>query len=86
MKIGRRKLRWLEDGENNLREMKMRGWRQKGNSKEGVAIVKGSKFLRGEQSQAVSSFSVEMKPLVIPFSEFLLPRHIVSLHVLILAA
>lgn len=74
MKVGRRKLRWVEDGENNLREIKMRGWRQKANSKDWVSIVKRSKVLRGEQSQAVSMFFVEMKLLVIPFSEFLLSQ------------
>jgi hypothetical protein len=31
--LGRPRSRWLEDGENDLQELKMKRWRQKENSK-----------------------------------------------------
>jgi hypothetical protein len=55
--------------------MKMRGWRQKANNKDGVPIVKGAKVLRGEQSQAVSTYILcGTEAAGNLFSEFLLPQ------------
>jgi hypothetical protein len=46
--VGRPRLRWLKDGENNLRDLKVRILKQKGNNKEKwLSVVKETKVLRG---------------------------------------
>jgi hypothetical protein len=47
-RMGRPRLRWLEDVENDLREMKIKRWRQKAvGREEWVSVIKGAKALRG---------------------------------------
>jgi hypothetical protein len=47
--MGKPRLRWLEDVENDLREMKDKRWRLKA-----VSVNKEAKALREQQSQEVS--------------------------------
>jgi len=47
--MGKPRLRWLEDVEKDLREMKDKRWRLKS-----VSVNKEAKALRAQQSQAVS--------------------------------
>jgi hypothetical protein len=55
-------LRLLEDVENNLRELKMKSWRQKENNKRRLGVcVSGVRILRGPWSQAVSGVSGAMR-------------------------
>jgi hypothetical protein len=47
-------VRWLEDGENNLGELKERRWRQKTNNREKwESVVKEAKVFRGLWSKGV---------------------------------
>jgi len=47
-RIGRHGLRWLEDGENDLREMKVKRWRQQAvGREEWASVIEKAKTLRG---------------------------------------
>ena len=51
---GRPRLRWMEDVEKNLLEMKFKRWRQKAvNKEEWASIIKEAKVLRESYSQGV---------------------------------
>jgi hypothetical protein len=51
----RPRLRWLEDAENDLRELKMKMWRRKTyNTNECACVVKEAKVLREPQRQPVN--------------------------------
>ncbi|KAJ9588133.1 hypothetical protein L9F63_018491 [Diploptera punctata] len=51
-KGGRQKLRWLDKVEEDLRQLKMKRWRQKASNREEWAVVmKEAKVLRGPYSQ-----------------------------------
>jgi hypothetical protein len=42
-KVERRRLRWLEDEENDIRELKVKRWRQKANNREEWKCRKGDR-------------------------------------------
>jgi hypothetical protein len=45
--LGRPRLRWMADAENDLRELKVMRWRQTANSiEECVPVIKGTKVLK----------------------------------------
>jgi hypothetical protein len=47
-KVGRPKLRWLDDVENNLRVMKIKRWRKKAqNREEWASVIKEANVLKG---------------------------------------
>jgi hypothetical protein len=47
-KVGRPKLRWLDDMENDLRVMKVKSWRKRAqNREEWASVIKEAKVLRG---------------------------------------
>jgi hypothetical protein len=47
-KVGRPRLRWLDDVENDLRVMKVKRWRKKAqNIEERASVIKEAKFLKG---------------------------------------
>jgi hypothetical protein len=47
-KVGRPRLRWLDDVENDLRVIKVKRWRKKAqNREERASVVKEAKVLRG---------------------------------------
>ena len=47
-RMERPRLGWLEDGENNLREVKVKMWRQKAvDRSEWASVIKEAKALRG---------------------------------------
>jgi hypothetical protein len=47
-KVGRPRLRWLNDVENDLRVMKVKRWRKKAqNREEWVSVIKEAKVLKG---------------------------------------
>jgi plasmid maintenance system killer protein len=47
-KVGRPRLRWLDDAENDLRVMKVKRWRKKAqNREEWVSVIKEAKILKG---------------------------------------
>jgi hypothetical protein len=53
--MGRSGLRWLEDVDNDLPEMKNKRWRQKAvDSAEWASIIKDAKAVSGPYSQGVS--------------------------------
>jgi hypothetical protein len=46
--VGRRRLRSLEDAENDLRDLKVKRWRQESNTTETwTCVVKEAKVVRG---------------------------------------
>jgi hypothetical protein len=46
-------LRWLEDVEKDLREMKVKGWRQKSiDREEWVSVVRGSRLSEGVEPRS----------------------------------
>jgi hypothetical protein len=48
------RLRWLEDAEKGLREIKVNRWRLKAvDGEEWASVIKGAKALRGPYSQGV---------------------------------
>jgi hypothetical protein len=48
--VGRPRLRWLGDAENDLRELKVNKWRQKANNKEEwTSVIKETEVHRGLQ-------------------------------------
>jgi hypothetical protein len=50
-------LRWLEDVEEDLHEMKVKIWRQKAvDREEWASVVKEAKAVRGPRSQGVSKY------------------------------
>jgi hypothetical protein len=52
--IGRPRLRWLEDMEKDLKQLKVTGWRRKAvDRQEWANILKEAKALRRPQSQEV---------------------------------
>ena len=57
---GRPRLRWLEDVEKDLWEMKVKNWKQKAADREAWAsVIKGAKAVRGQESQGVSGWMSE---------------------------
>jgi hypothetical protein len=53
----RPRLRWLEDVENGLREVKVKRWRQTAvDREEWASVIREAKPLRGPQSQGVSKY------------------------------
>jgi hypothetical protein len=50
-KVGRPRLRWLDDVENDLRVMKIKRWRKKAQNREWASVIKEAKVLKGPQSQ-----------------------------------
>jgi hypothetical protein len=53
-KMGSPRLRWLEDGEKDLREIEVTRWRHKAVDRKGASVIKETKAVRGAQSQKVS--------------------------------
>jgi hypothetical protein len=54
-RIGRPRLRWLEDVEKDLREMKVKRWQQKArNRAQWASVIKDAKAVTGTYSQGVS--------------------------------
>ena len=52
---GRPRLRWLEDVQKDLQEMKVKRWRENIiDREEGVSVIKKAKSLRGPHNQEVS--------------------------------
>jgi hypothetical protein len=53
--VGKPRLRWLEDLENDSGELKVNTWRQKANKRDELAsVLKGATVLGGPYSQGVS--------------------------------
>ncbi|KAJ9575634.1 hypothetical protein L9F63_007495 [Diploptera punctata] len=50
-KFGRQKLRWLDKVEEDLRQLKVKRWRQKASNREEWGVMKKAKVLRGLYSQ-----------------------------------
>ena len=47
-KVGRQRLRWLDGAEEDLRQLKVKRWRQKAlNREEWAVVIKEAKVLRG---------------------------------------
>jgi hypothetical protein len=54
-RMGRPRLRWLEDAGNYLRKMKFKRWRQKAvDREEWASVIKVANGVRGPYSQGVS--------------------------------
>jgi hypothetical protein len=57
-RMGRRRLRWLEDAEKDLRENKVKRWRQEAVDRvEWASIIREAKALSGSWSQGVSKYN-----------------------------
>ena len=57
-RMGRRRLRWLEDAEKDLRENKVKRWRQEAVDRvEWASIIREAKDLSGSWSQGVSKYN-----------------------------
>jgi len=55
----RTRLRWLEEVGKDVRELKVKGWRQKAvNREEWVSVIQQAKALRGPQSKGVSNICI----------------------------
>jgi len=67
---GRRTLRWLEDVEKDLREIKVKNWHQKPvDREEWASVIKGAKALRGSWIQGVSRQETFQMSMVCQSSE-----------------
>jgi len=55
-RMGRPRMRWLQDAEKDLREMEVKRWRQKGVDRgEWASVIKEAKALRGPHSREVTN-------------------------------
>ena len=65
-RTGRLRQRWLEDLREDLRETKVKRWRQKTvGGEEGASVIKEAKNVRGPKSQGVSKNFLCFTPCIV---------------------